>query len=61
MEENSGVELYTFNIEENTDFVRELGIRSVPTVKAFATGEVVFTEIGLRNTQTIMEMTKKII
>ena len=60
-EENSDVQLYTFNIENDRELVSELGIRSVPTIKGFTNGKVLFTEIGVKNTGLIMEMTKKLI
>ena len=61
MEEQSDVELFTLNVEENRELVAELGIRSVPTLKGFANGKEVFTEIGVKNTASIMELSKKLI
>ena len=60
LKENSNVKLYTFNIESDKDYVAQLGLRSVPTIKAYSQGKEVFTEIGLKNTQLIMEMAEKI-
>jgi len=60
MKDNSEVKLYTFNIENDKEYVAELGLRSVPTIKAFSKGKEVFTEIGLKNTQIIMEMAEKV-
>jgi thioredoxin len=60
LKENSNVKLYTFNIESDKDYVAQLGLRSVPTIKAYSQGKEVFTEIGLKNTQLIIEMAEKI-
>jgi thioredoxin len=59
-EQNSNVKLYTFNIEDDRDFVSELGLRSVPTIKAFSDGKEVFTEVGLKQKNVIMEMTNRL-
>jgi thioredoxin len=59
-EQNSDVQLYTFDIESDRDFVSELGIRSVPMVKAFSNGEEVFSEVGLKQKSAIIEMTKRL-
>jgi thioredoxin len=59
-EDSSGVSLYTMNIEEDRDLVMELGIRSVPTIKGFANGSEVFTEVGLKQTNIIIEMSKRL-
>jgi thioredoxin len=59
MEQNTGVELYTYNVEDNRELTSELNIRSVPTIKGFSEGKEIFSEIGVKNTNVIMEMTKK--
>ena len=59
-EQNSDVQLYTFDIESDRDFVSELGIRSVPMVKAFSNGKEVFSEVGLKQKSAIIEMTKRL-
>jgi thioredoxin len=60
LKDDSDVKLYTFNIENDKEYVAELGLRSVPTIKAFSGGKEVFTEVGLKNTQLIMEMVEKV-
>jgi thioredoxin 2 len=59
-QENSNIQLVTFNIESDRQLVGDLGIRSVPTIKGFMNGNEVFTEIGLKDTNLIMEMTKQL-
>lgn len=59
-EQNSDIQLYTFDIDSDRDFVSELGLRSVPTIKAFSDGKEVFTEVGLKQKNAIMEMTNRL-
>lgn len=61
MNENSQVECFLLNVENNRDLVAELGIRSVPTIKGFANGKEVFSEVGVKNTATIMDLSKKLL
>jgi len=60
-EQKSDVQLYTFNIEKDMDLVTEMGIRSVPTIKGFSDGKNSFSEVGVKNANMIMEMTKKLL
>jgi len=60
-EEKSDVQLYIFDIENDRELISELGIRSVPTIKGFSNGSEIFTEVGLKQTNQILEMTKKLI
>lgn len=57
-EQNSDVQLYTFNIDNDRDFVMGLGLRSVPTIKGFSKGKEVFSEVGLRKQEDILNMAK---
>ena len=59
-EQNSDIQLYTFDIESDASFVSELGIRSVPMVKAFSNGKEVFSEVGMKQKSAIIEMTKRL-
>ena len=59
-EQNSDIQLYTFDIESDASFVSELGIRSVPMIKAFSNGKEVFSEVGLKQKSAIIEMTKRL-
>lgn len=54
------ISLYIFNIEDDMDYMRELGIRGVPTIKGYSGGEEVFSEVGLRQTNAILEMVDKL-
>lgn len=39
--------LFKFNIEEDKELASSLGVRSIPNVKVFKEGEVVFQKIGV--------------
>lgn len=47
LEQNSLVEFYTFDIDKDKEFVMSLGIRGVPTVKAFSNGSEIFSKSGI--------------
>ena len=60
-EKNSGVELYTFNIENDKDFaVNELGIRSVPTIKGFNEGKEVYHNVGVLRMEQLQEVAQSL-
>jgi thioredoxin 1 len=59
-ENNSKVQLFTMDIENNMDYIKELGIRGVPTIKGFSNGNEVFSEVGLKQSDTILEMVNKL-
>lgn len=46
---NNGDEnvLFKFNIEEDKELASSLGVRSIPNVKVFKEGEVIFQKIGV--------------
>lgn len=56
----SEVEFYTFNIDTDRDFITEIGLRSVPTIKGFSKGSEMFSEVGLKQTNVILEMANKL-
>jgi len=43
----SNVKMYTFNVEENRELASSLGIRSIPTIKAFNNGGESFSKSGV--------------
>ena len=45
--------IYRINAEEDVEFSRVLGIRSVPTMKIFKEGNVVRTTVGLQSAPEI--------
>jgi thioredoxin 1 len=59
-EDSSSVNLYTFNVETDMDYMRELGLRSVPTIKGFSNGEEIFSEVGIKRENDLLEMVNKL-
>jgi thioredoxin-like negative regulator of GroEL len=56
-EANSTTSLYTFNIEQDKEYVvNGLGIRSVPTLKGFSGGKEVYHNVGVIRTEQIIEV-----
>jgi thioredoxin 1 len=55
-ENTSDVQMYTMDIDNNREFVSSLGIRSIPTIKAFNGGEVTDTKVGVFQEQGIKEL-----
>jgi thioredoxin len=54
--ENSEVQLFTLNVEENKQFAAELGIRAIPTVKTFSGGEQKYSSPGMLQEGRIKEL-----
>jgi len=58
---DSEVQLYTLDVEENRDLAVELGIRAVPTIKTFNGGNVIETKVGALNEGQIKELVTDLI
>ena len=56
-EEGSPVSVYKFNIESDGALAASLGVRSIPTVKAFSNGQEVATKTGILREDQLNEMT----
>jgi thioredoxin 1 len=41
------------DVDKNSDFVKSLGVRSVPTIKLFNNGEVIETKVGIQTEEQI--------
>ena len=57
----SDVQMYTLNIDNNHEVAVSLGIRSIPTVKMFNDGQAVQTKIGLLSENQINELVIELI
>jgi len=57
--ENLPLSIYTFDIDSDRDFVMELGIRSVPTLKVYKDGSEVFTNVGVMSQSQLLEVMNK--
>ena len=59
--ENSEVQLFTLNVEENKEFAAELGIRAIPTVKTFVGGEQKYSSPGVLQETRIKELATELL
>ena len=57
----SEVQMYTLNIDNNREVAMALGIRSIPTVKMFNSGEVINTQVGIMNESQINGLVTELI
>jgi len=48
--------VYKYDVESDMDFSRELGIRSVPTIKIFKNGGEVFSQAGVMTPAQVLGM-----
>jgi thioredoxin 1 len=55
-ESGSSVNVYKYNIEDDKDFAMGLGVRSIPTIKAFKNGEQVKNTVGVVQENVIIQM-----
>jgi thioredoxin 1 len=53
---DTDVQMYTLNIDENRDTAVKYGVRSIPTIKVFNGGEVKETRVGVIAEQGIKEL-----
>jgi thioredoxin 1 len=53
---DTDVQMYTLNIDENRDTAVKYGVRSIPTIKVFDGGEVKETRVGVIAEQGIKEL-----
>ncbi len=51
--------IYTLDIDSDRDFVMELGVRSVPTLKVYKGGEEVFSNVGVMSQSQLLEVMNK--
>ena len=57
--ESAGVpryNVYKFDIEHDMDYMRELGVRAVPTIKIFKEGTEVFSKPGVMQPAEVLEL-----
>ena len=47
------IRMYTMNIDNNREAGQSFGIRSIPTVKIFNSGELIETKVGMLSEQQI--------
>lgn len=59
-EEGSEVQMYTMDVDNNRELTSELGLRSIPTIKGFSDGQEIFSEVGIKQTNAILEMVDRL-
>lgn len=60
-EEGHEVSIYKFDIESDKQLAVDLGVRSIPTIKAFKNGEVFETRVGILQESQLIEMANTIL
>jgi len=55
------VQMYTMDIDQNRDYAQTLRIRSIPTIKVFNGGLVIDTKVGVLNETSIKDLVKELI
>lgn len=58
---DTDVQMYMMDIDENKDFVLSLGIRSIPTIKTFNNKELVETKVGVLNENQIKNLVENLL
>lgn len=53
---DTSVNMYTLNIDENREIAIQYGVRSIPTIKVFDGGEVKDTKVGVLAEQNIKDL-----
>jgi thioredoxin 1 len=48
--------IYKFDVDSDMDFARELGIRSVPTIKIFKNGEESYSKTGVMSPAELLKL-----
>ena len=61
VKENSEVQLYTMNVEENKEFASSLGIRAIPTIKSFSGGKEFSSNVGMLQELQIKNLVSNLI
>lgn len=57
----SDVQMYSIDVDLNREIAMSLGVRSVPTIKVFNSGEVVDTKVGVLSEAALNEILNDLI
>lgn len=60
-ENNTEVQMYTMDVDQNRDMAYSLGIRSIPAVLSFSNGSVVDTKVGVLKETEIKDLVNNLI
>ena len=58
---DTDVQMFTMNIDENREVAVKYGVRSIPTIKVFDGGEVKETKVGVLAEQSIKELVSNLL
>jgi thioredoxin 1 len=58
---DTDVQMYTLNIDDNKEVAMKYGVRSIPTIKVFNGGEVKDTKVGVIAEQSIKELVSNLL
>ena len=58
---DTDVQMFTMNIDENREVAVKYGVRSIPTIKVFDGGEVKETKVGVLTEQSIKELVSNLL
>lgn len=58
---NTDMTIYKYDIDQGMDLALELGIRGVPTIKAFTGGKEVFSKAGIMREDEIMNVANSVL
>lgn len=61
LSESSEIPMYIMDVEQNQDLAMQLGVRAVPTTKAFNNGGEVFSKSGLMTEGELKTIVKNLI
>jgi len=59
--ESSEIQMYTMDVESNQDLAMQLGVRAVPTTKAFNNGGEIFSKPGMLSENELKSVIKNLI
>lgn len=59
--ESSEIQMYTMDVEQNQDLAMQLGVRAVPTTKAFNNGGEIFSKPGMLSENELKSIIKNLI
>ena len=61
LSESSEIPMYIMDVEQNQDLAMQLGVRAVPTTKAFNNGGEIFSKPGMLSENELKSVIKSII
>jgi thioredoxin len=60
-ENTTDVQMYSMDVDQNREVAMVLGVRSVPTIKAFNGGSVVNTRVGVLQENEIKSLVQELV